>query len=158
MDFDRALKCSDCCLFETPNCTRIEYNESHQHCGRFWFRKPVSGTCQGGCICSDFTLRDFYKNSPSYKDFTLEDYMIYHGKRRRYSHMAISDEQAIETFLQGDVSICVDDSGCWYKMRYKDFFYGNTIKDGKVNVHKKYYYKIRKNLPYKLCCEDCGGI
>lgn len=79
MDFDKPLRCKDCKHHEKLTCARIQYNEYHYHIGLFWFYKPHFASHSKGHICNKFELIDFYYNSPSYKDFTLDGYIIYRG-------------------------------------------------------------------------------
>ena len=79
MDFDKPLQCTDCTHHEKPTCVRIIYDDHYNPIGPFWFWKSDFEAHPRGMICNKFELWRGYNNSPSYKGFTLDDYIIYHG-------------------------------------------------------------------------------
>ena len=138
MNFDKRVSCSEC---ENTSCKRRNYL-GEKICKKFMVGSN-RGSERFGCdICTDFKLQSYYFHSPSYKDFTLDDYIIYQG---------IYDLECKMTDMSNLITVHDKDKYVFDKYRYT-FDNSRSFHYGRDKDYKKYYriYKGDKILKHYI--------
>lgn len=132
MKIDRLLNCKDCKYHEKEGCKRIKYNSSYQSIDKIEFHRSCFSCQPSGKICNDFEIRDYYLNSPDFKDFTLDKYIIYKGIEQYETYMT----KLPNLIREGSLFYRINHN---YRFEHSQVFHYRILKDGKELKRYKNY-------------------